>query len=197
MALEETRGTDRSGALSAEGLADTRSGLHLLTVVLLAGVTAWLTLIAVNNTTDFGTNKALLQVTMNMQPLIDDPVRGNGLEWRALPNGLATPALIAVIIYQFGTVALMWRAVATGVRVMRSPSLGIHGYIRQVNHSLVPFLLLFVGFLVSGLWFGYWLHLGPVQMVHFTLLVIGTLIALLTNLLPVANRALALTEVSR
>lgn len=192
---EARRSTNRSGSLPAGDLADNRSGLHLLTVVLLAGVTAWLTLIAVNNATDFGTNKALLQVTMNMQPLIDDPVRGNGLEWRALPNGLAAPALIAVILYQFGTVALMWRAVATGIRAMRNPSHGINGYIRQVNHALVPFLLLFVGFLVSGLWFGYWLHLGPVQMVHFTLLIIGTLIALLTNLLPVANRAL--TEVSR
>ncbi|WP_138904651.1 DUF2165 family protein [Streptomyces albidochromogenes] len=167
-----------------------RSGLLLLTVVLLAGVTAWLTLIAINNITDFGTNKALLQATMNMQALIDDPVRGNGLEARALPNGLAAPALIAVIVYQLGTVALMWRAVATGVRLLRAPSLGLFTYVRQVNHSLVPFLLLFAGFLISGLYFGYWLHLGPVQMVHFTLLIIGTLVALLTNLMPVASRAL-------
>ncbi|MGX1881267.1 DUF2165 family protein [Streptomyces sp. NPDC055287] len=170
--------------------AHSRSGLLLLTVVLLAGVTAWLTLIAINNITDFGTNKALLQATMNMKALVDDPVRGNGLEARALPNSLAAPALIAVIVYQLGTVAMMWRAVATGIRVLRSPSLGLFAYVRQVNHSLVPFLLLFAGFLISGLYFGYWLHLGPVQQVHFTLLMIGTLVALLTNLMPVASRAL-------
>ncbi|MGW7050789.1 DUF2165 family protein [Streptomyces sp. NPDC054887] len=174
--------------------AHSRSGLLLLTVVLLAGVTAWLTLIAVNNITDFGTNKALLQATMNMQALIDDPVRGNGLEGRALPNSLAAPALVAVIVYQLGTVALMWRAVATGVRALRSPSSGLFTYVRQVNHSLVPFLLLFAGFLISGLYFGYWLHLGPVQQVHFTLLIVGTLIALLTNLAPVASRALEQEE---
>ncbi|MER6912524.1 DUF2165 family protein [Streptomyces sp. NPDC000594] len=167
-----------------------RSGLLLLSVVLLAGVTAWLTLIAINNINDFGTNKALLQATMNMEALIDDPVRGNGLEWRALPNELAAPALIAVIIYQLATVALMWRAVATGVQALRSDSPSLLAYISRVNHSLVLFLLLFAGFLISGLYFGYWLHLGPVQMVHFTLLIIGTLVALLTNILPVASRAL-------
>ncbi|GLF99333.1 DUF2165 family protein [Streptomyces yaizuensis] len=174
----------------------TRSGLLLLSVVLLAGVTAWLTLIAINNINDFGTNKALLQATMNMEALIDDPVRGNGLEWRALPNELAAPALIAVIVYQLATVALMWRAVATGIRVLRSDSPGLLEYISRVNHSLVLFLLLFAGFLISGLYFGYWLHLGPVQMVHFTLLIIGALVALLTNLVPVASRALE-REVSR
>lgn len=192
--MSSTTLTQQDGQRAAAKPAHSRSGLLLLTLTLLAGVTAWLTLIAINNITDFGTNKALLQATMNMRALIDDPVRGNGLEARALPNSLAAPALIAVIIYQLGTVAMMWRAVATGLRVLRTPSLGLFAYIRQVNHSLVPFLLLFAGFLISGLYFGYWLHLGPVQQVHFTLLIIGTLVALLTNLLPVASRALEQEE---
>ncbi|SDP02594.1 Predicted small integral membrane protein [Actinopolyspora xinjiangensis] len=173
-----------------------RSGLLPLVLFLFAGVAAWLTLIAVNNITDFGTNRVLLERTMTMRALIDDQVRGNGLEWRALPASLATPALITVIVYQLGTVVLMWRAVITGLRVLRSPRRGLAELIRHVNHSLVAFVGLFLGFLVSGLWFGYWMHLGPVQQVHFTLLMVGALVALLTNLLPVAARPLV-PEVTR
>ncbi|MEU9057079.1 DUF2165 family protein [Streptomyces sp. NPDC048384] len=171
---------------STEGPAVPRTGagsLLLLNVVLLGGITAWLTLIAVNNITDFDTNRALLEQTITMQTLIEDPLRGNGLEWRALPRGLAAPALVAVIVYQLGTVALMWRAVATGVLGLLRPGTALVGFVRQVNYSLIAFVGLFIGFLVTGLWFGYWLSLGPVQMVHFTLLVIGALVAILTNLL--------------
>ncbi|GAB3128222.1 hypothetical protein GCM10027160_53570 [Streptomyces calidiresistens] len=167
------------------------SGLLPLAVVLLGGITVWLSLIAINNITDFGTNRALLEQTISMEALKEDPLRANGLEWRAMPESLAVPALIAVIAHQVGTVALMWRAVATGVRVLRRKGgTGLVDFLRHTNHSLVAFLGLFIGFLVGGLWFGYWMHLGPVQQVHLTLLIIGALVAVVVNLLPLTARAL-------
>jgi predicted small integral membrane protein len=177
----------RPAELTAGSPAVVRSGLLPLVVFLLAGTALWFSLIAVNNTTDFATNRTLIGDTVSMKAIIADQTSGRGLHWRALPRGVAGPLLVAVIAYQATAAAFMWRAVLTGARLMRGAGQDVATFVRHANRSLTLFAGMFLGFLIGGLWFGYWMHLGPVQQVHFTLLIIGVLLAVLVNLVPVVE----------
>lgn len=162
-------------------------GLLPLAVFVVAGVALWFSVVVLNNATDFRTNRALIEATITMKAVIAEPGRGDGLEWRAMPAGLAGPLFVAIIAYQVVTVALLWRAVATGVRVVRSAR-DRTLFVRHANQALMFFLGLFFFFLAGGLWFAYWLALGPVQQVHLTLLIVGLLLAVLVNLVSLVKQ---------
>jgi predicted small integral membrane protein len=181
------RSVDR-GPAAAPGLS--RSGLIPLALFLLGGMALWLSLIAFNNATDFSTNRTLIGDTVSMKAIIADHAAGRGLEWRALPRGFAGPMLTVFITYQVLTAAFMWRAVLTGSRLLGGSRRDLAAFVRHANQSLMLFAGMFLGFLIGGLWFGYWMHLGPVQQVHFTLLIVGALLALLVNLVPIAESVL-------
>lgn len=159
----------------------TGKSIMLIRLIALTWLTVWLSLITLNNITDFGTNQALIRQMFEMRPLIEDPVRGNGLEWRALPGVLATPTLIGVTLYEIVIVALLARALPTGYRLLR------HGgdpsrFTTRANVGLAAALILPTAFLAGGMWFGYWMFLGPVQQVHLTLLIVVVIAAILINL---------------
>lgn len=173
----------RASEHPAPTTADARPGTGLLplSVFVLAGVALWLSVVVLNNATDFRTNRGLIEATITMKAVIAEQGRGDGLEWRAMPGGLAGPLFVAIIAYQVLTAASLWRAVVTGVRVLR---IGVDRalFVRHANQALMFFLGLFFFFLTGGLWFAYWLALGPVQQVHLTLLIVGVLLAVLVNL---------------
>lgn len=158
-----------------------KNPLVLLRLVAVGWLTLWLALITVNNITDFGTNENLIAQMFRMQPLVDDPVRGNGIEWRALPAGLAAPTLVAVTVFEALIVALLARSLPAGYRLFRHGG-DAHRFTRRANVGLVASLVLPAGFLAGGMWFGYWMFLGPVQQVHLTLLIIVVLVTTLVNL---------------
>ena len=91
----------------------------LLQLAVLTWLTVWLGMVALNNITDFGTNESLIRQMYQMQPLIDDPVLGNGLQWRAFPGWMAGPTLVGVIAYQLATVGLLATALPAGIRHQR------------------------------------------------------------------------------
>lgn len=189
---DHARDRARSAARASDSRPETGgSGLIPLALFLLGGMALWLSLIAFNNATDFNTNRTLLGDTVSMKAIVGDHAMGRGLEWRALPRGLGGPLLVGIITYQVVTVAFMWRAVLTGGRLLRGSRRDLTAFVRRANQSLMLFAGMFLGFLIGGLWFGYWMHLGPVQQVHFTLLIIGALLALLVNLTPVVESVLA------
>ncbi|WP_328742338.1 DUF2165 domain-containing protein [Streptomyces caniferus] len=158
-----------------------RSRLTALNAFLLSGLTLWLGLVTLNNLTDFATNRALIARMLTMTDLVHDPVRGNGLEWKAMPESFATPALIGVIVYEVAAVALLaWAAVGMWRRA-RGARTGI-ATTQRANLALGAFVGLFLIFLSGGMWFGYWIYIGAAQQVHFTGLIIGLLAALLVNL---------------
>ncbi|MFD7657447.1 DUF2165 family protein [Actinosynnema sp. NPDC059797] len=154
--------------------------LQLIRLVATAWLTVWLGLITLNNITDFGTNEALIRQMFEMRPLLEDPVRGNGLEWRALPGGLAAAALVGVILYEAFIVVLLARSLPAGVRALRGAGRP-QEFTRRANRGLAAALVLPAGFLAGGMWFGYWLFMGQVQQVHLTLLIIVSLVAVLVN----------------
>ncbi|WP_059012142.1 DUF2165 family protein [Streptomyces specialis] len=158
-----------------------RSRLTALNAFLLSGLTLWLGLVTLNNVDDFGTNKALITSMITMGDLKDDPVRGNGLEWRALPEAMATPALLGVIVYEVLAVALLAWAATSMWRRARGETVSINTT-QRANYALAGFMGLFFVFLCGGMFYGYWIYIGAAQQVHFTGLMIGLLTTVLVNL---------------
>lgn len=167
--------------------------LNLAKTGLLLGLAIWLSLIAFNNATDPATNTALLRQTITMDALQANPEMGNGLQWRAWPASLATPMLVGVIVAQSIIALLLWRAATLfGLRTLRtdsrSPDPGVFSReIAAANLALGAFMSLWFFFLCGGLWFGYWIEMGPVQGVHMTLLMVTLLSLLLVNHRPQAT----------
>jgi predicted small integral membrane protein len=163
------------------------TGILLFQTLILTWAAAWLTLVVTNNINDFGTNRSLIAAMFSMDELAADAVLGNGIEWRAMPEGLAVPALIGVIAYQLLSITLLWRGAVFAIKTLlrRDPVLPARA-LRAANLGLTAFAGLFVVFLCGGMWFGYWMKMGPVQMVHLTGLIIALLAAIVVNL-PVAR----------
>lgn len=165
-------------------------GLDLAKTILLTGLAFWITLIAFNNATDPGTNTGLIGQMISMEAIKADPAVGNGLEWRAWPQWLATPILVLVIALQAVIALLLWRAALMFTRHLfgareEEPVRAI----KAANVALSAFMSLWFFFLVGGLWFGYWMKLGPVQGVHFTLLIVTVLSLLFVNHQPRVQEA--------
>ncbi len=168
---------------SDTGVRSARMGTGLLCpqTLVLGGMAAWLSLIMLNNIVDSGTNIALIGQVLTMEGLVDDPVRGNGLVGRALPESLAAPALYAVIAYQLLSVVLLWTATVAHVRLFFGRGDGTRATLLG-NIALCSLAGLALMFLVGGLWFGYWIAIPAVQQVHFTLLIISIGAMVLVNL---------------
>ncbi|MFG3342869.1 DUF2165 family protein [Glycomyces sp. NPDC048151] len=160
-----------------------RTGILLFQTLILTWAAAWLTLVVTNNINDFGTNRSLIAGMLTMDELAADDVFGNGIEWRAMPEGLAVPALIGVIAYQLLSIVLLWRGAVFAIKtlVRREPALAAPA-LRAANLGLTALAGLFAVFLCGGMWFGYWMKMGPVQMVHLTGLIISILAVIVVNL---------------
>ena len=147
--------------------------IHLSRTIFMTGFALWITLIAINNLTDRGTNIHLLSRMFTMKDIIADPVMGNGLEWRALPSEpTATIVLWAIIAYQILNAALLWRASILFIKVLRFPShIKKRQYaLRAANIALTCMMIQWMVFMCGGLFFGYWIKMGAVQSVHMALL---------------------------
>lgn len=157
------------------------TGLVLPQALILGGMAAWLTLIMINNITDSGTNIHLIGQVLTMEAMADNPHQGQGLLGRALSADLAAPALYGVIAYQAVASALLWWATAAHLRLAFGRGDGTRATLLG-NLALSALAGLALMFLVGGLWFGYWITFGPVQQVHFTLLLVAVGGLVLVNL---------------
>lgn len=143
-------------------------------LVVMLGLALWLSVAVLNNLTDPGTNRALLGHTLSMDLLRADEGLGAGLLWRAWPGDWSRMVLYAVAALQSGIAVLLWRAAYAYFAI------AIHGNgtgLAAARHAAVLalscFLMLWMGFICGGLWFGYWLKQGPVQSVHMMLILIS------------------------
>lgn len=93
-------------------------------------------------------------------------------------------ALYGVVLVQAVTAVLLWRA---AVMLMAA---GLGGYsagplrdaMAAANLGMLPFTGLWLAMIVGGLWFSYWIKLGPVQQTHLNLLKASLLSVLVINI---------------
>jgi predicted small integral membrane protein len=153
---------------------------HFPKAVVLGGLAIWMTVAVLNNLTDRGTNIAHLETMLTMGLLVEDPVFGNGLEWRALPPGLASALLWFVSVAQVVVAVALWRATLAYASAIRGRCAASKA-ISRANVGLGLFLALWLVFLCGGLWFGYWMKQGPIQGVHLTLILVSLGAIILVN----------------
>lgn len=150
--------------------------------ILFSGLAAWLTIAAINNGTDAGTNIHLLTSMMSMEGLIENSILGNGLEWRSIDSPVLAKVLLTIIvIVQFSISFLLWRAAWMQLQYIQG-KVSIGAAIDAGNYAAMAFMALWLFFLCGGLFFGYWMKFGGPQGVHFTLLIISILTIIINNL---------------
>lgn len=153
-----------------------------LKVLLVAGLATYLSLFVLNNLTDPGTNSAAVERMMSMRELRDDPPLGRGVLWRAVVAPAAHRAAFGlVIVVQAIGAAVLWLAAAL-LAMAAFQSYPVAGAIGVANLGLAVLVALCLGFLLTGLWFSYWVKMGPVQQGHTTLLLIGLASVLTVNI---------------
>jgi len=144
---------------------------------------SWLLLAAINNLVDPQTNITLLNRMMHMDELFQDDELGLGLRSRAFKNARFTSSLLVLIAlfqcfvsFLLIAVGIIFFSIAIGHDLM---SVGLATDL--ANIAVLLFSLMWFSFLIGGLWFGYWIKMGAVQIVHFTLLIISLLLTFLIN----------------
>ncbi|GAA0898376.1 DUF2165 family protein [Pseudonocardia zijingensis] len=150
-------------------------------MLIVAGLAGYLSLFVLNNLTDPRTNSAAIPRMMTMRELKADPPLGGGVLWRAIDS----PAVhrvaygLVVAVQAIGAVLLWWGAVLLGwTAATGGATIGL----TVANLGLLVFVALFLGFLLVGVWFSYWVKMGPVQQGHLTLLLVGLAAVVVVNL---------------
>jgi predicted small integral membrane protein len=156
----------------------------LIISVVVCGYGIWFSLAVFNNIVDFKTNKFLIGKMITMEDIINDPNLGNQLQWRAL-NGKHWPSIILsnVIAYQLIIAAKLLFSGFTLLSLITSDGVISADILLGVNYSLLMMLTLWFGFLTGGLWFGYWMKMPQVQLVHLLLILITLICLTLVNIL--------------
>ncbi|WP_020679448.1 DUF2165 family protein [Marinobacterium rhizophilum] len=152
--------------------------------VILAGLGFWLLIAAINNRVDATTNIVNIRAMITLELLREEEIRGQGLLGRAIPGHWAPTLLRGIVAIQLLTsvsllIAAAWRLWAL-VDPAATPMASL-----TANAALTLFSGLWLGFLCGGLWFGYWIKQGAIQLVH--LLLALTILALLLVNLPMQH----------
>jgi len=156
----------------------------LAKAIVFGGLGSWLLLAALNNLMDANTNITLLRRMMRMDAIREDGILGQGLLVRAIRNDACIPLLLR-------TVALTQLLIATALMLAALAMAAVGLQLGEVDSawltdvatlSVSAFLTLWFFFLVGGLWFGYWIKMGSVQIVHFIMLMFGFLLLLLLRI---------------
>lgn len=149
---------------------------------MLFSLALWLTLAVTNNMKDPVTNHILIGRVLSMQLIEDDGQLGQGLLTRRWCCPAAPPVILRMIIAVQVLIALgLWFSACC--RVMAMMDLTSHAFALKCSDVVLSlFLLLWWSFMCGGLWFGYWIKMFRVHIIHMTLVVIGLLTLILTHL---------------
>ena len=157
--------------------------LVIITVVFCA-YGSWFSLAVFNNISDFQTNRLLIAKMMSMDEIKADPHMGNNLQWRAL-DGMrwSRYVFIPVIGYQALVVGLF---VIFGFDLVSAATTGTpltDALIGHLNLAFLLALMLWFGFLIGGLWFGYWIKMPQIQSAHMLLAILTLFCLTVINVL--------------
>ncbi|WP_278808275.1 DUF2165 family protein [Obesumbacterium proteus] len=137
--------------------------------IYLLGITLWMTLITINNINDSGTNTLFIKQMLTMSLFDKDSGIGTDLLWRSIDfSWLPATMLWGVVIYEVIIDIVMWKTIFKCMSQLKKNNVFDESTRMSINISLTFFMGLFLIFISGGMWFGYWMHQGPFQMVHLT-----------------------------
>lgn len=157
--------------------------LLFIKLMLMTSLAGWLSIACFNNIVDRATNRHLLQKMLCMDLLRDDnELLGQGLLMRAWQNKQRVHTLLWIIvgIQAFISIFLWSSAILFIEAIFANHYFSLA--LELANWSLLGFMMLWLGFLCGGLWFGYWIKMSQVQTTHLLLLVISLLTMIIINI---------------
>jgi len=118
-----------------------------------------------------------------MDKIIEDPNIGKGIEWRAINWPLlAEIAFDGIILFQCLIVGLLWRAAIGYLKIFQNNDKQAQlNALRKSNIAMSGMIFMWFLFMCGGLFYGYWLKMGPVQDNHFNFLTMTIVGAIFMN----------------
>jgi predicted small integral membrane protein len=152
-------------------------------IILMLGLSCYLTIAVINNILDKDTNRFLLGQMFSMTLLENDPVFGKGLLSRAIHSKKTSEILLCIIsIFQIVISAMLWYGSIQLIFAFLHHSFHLTYAIHCCTIALSCFMSLWFFFWCGGLWFGYWIKTGQVQEVHMRLVIISVISLLFINI---------------
>ncbi|MFT5519806.1 MAG: putative small integral membrane protein [Enterobacterales bacterium] len=156
----------------------------LILCTVICGYGLWFSLAVLNNIADFQTNRFLIARMISMQEILDDSNLGNGIQWRALKGQHWSPIILTgVIFYQLLAASKLAIAGVALISLVITGGATTTELLFDINIALLMMLALWFGFLTGGLWFGYWIKMPQVQIVHIMLVLVTLICLILVNML--------------
>ncbi|QWP78160.1 DUF2165 family protein [Lysobacter sp. K5869] len=144
--------------------------------VLLAGLAAWISVVAFNNFVAFGNGAFAIGQLMRMAPLQQEPAIQTPLLARRIDNALWHRAVLAVVFAaEVLCAALLWFAAAAFAGAAAEPA-------AWANLALAAFMATCFLMLVGGSWFAYYIRQDNLQLSHFVLIGVAAAAMLAVNL---------------
>jgi len=142
---------------------------------LFMGLGLWLLLAATNNFMDKNTNTILLHRMYSMIDIKNDGDLGVRLLSRSMSSLRFVKIVLngGIIIEYLISLALIVSSILVGSLAFGVEIVPKITVIVIASLSLTAYTMFWFAFLISGLWFAYWIKLGEVQLVHFTLLTLS------------------------
>ncbi|WP_236985964.1 DUF2165 family protein [Marinagarivorans cellulosilyticus] len=152
--------------------------------MIVGGLGSWLMMAAYNNLADPNTNITLLNKMMTLESIVADGDLGLGLVGRTTKFSKKIPLLLKTIAFvQIGiALCLLFSSGMLALSALSLSGISQEASVSVATLSMTLFMGMWWFFIIGGLWFGYWIKMGTVQMVHFTLLIISILVITVLNL---------------
>ncbi|ODP33459.1 hypothetical protein A9762_19065 [Pandoraea sp. ISTKB] len=151
------------------GVVETFDAFVIFKLVLVAGLTLWSAIAALNNVVAFSASAGAIGATLIMAPLRAPPAIDLPLLRRALrAKGWSVLALSIVIALQIAaTVCLGWGGIQlAGAIGHGATATAIAWATLGLSALSAAWLMMMIG----GLWFGYWIRQEGLQLTHMMLL---------------------------
>ncbi len=153
----------------------------LIKISIIMGLGCWIGIACFNNIVDRATNRQLITRMLTMKLITVQDGLGVGLLSRAWKETKNVPYVLWFIVaVQLLLAMTFWLAgIFLMVAIFNTALYPIA--LTIANIALCGFNCLWLGFLCGGLWYGYWIHMSPVQTTHFILLIVGLLTTFFIN----------------
>jgi predicted small integral membrane protein len=163
------------------GIEEASASLALFKLILIAGLTSWMTLAAFNNLVAFRGGAFAVGTIMAMQlfkqpPVIDTPLQSRAIEKESWHRG----SFAIIVVLEIAVAVLLWCATILFARSVfgdADPAAAL----AYVNRALCALLALLMFFMVGGTWFAYYIKQETLEISHVAMIAVIVVAAILFN----------------
>lgn len=163
------------------GSEEVIASLSLFKLILIAGLTLWMSIAAFNNVVAFRSGVFAVGMIMAMQPFKQPPVIETPLQSRAIEKQSWHKVSFAIIVvFEIAVAVLLWCATILFARTVFG-AVDPPSALASVNHALCALLALLMFFMLGGTWFAYYIKQESLAISHVAMIGVIVVAAILFN----------------